>query len=413
MKKSKFTHLFAIVGLLLILFADVSAQRGKNKPKSVGADSSINDTKPLQCTSKDDGKTQTTYLVGGSKMSKAEKKRLENLGILAIPKGETERAKQIRKNAVAFRKQQIEILEKSFEVWLKRHPDAAPQELEDRKKFHEDALERFSGSKARELAAQKKWDWRGRLNVGPVLNQGEVCNTCWAFAATNAAQTSLEKSTLDTASQSAFTLFDDELIDLSTPPLPPPPFTFPFVQDLLNCMPLKADEICNKGWHGTAFDFMVYKMGIPMAFLDGHTVTDPDTGKTVTYQTKYLPGQKFSCNPTSGFVKAASWDYVSSPPDKVPTVEELKTALVEHGPLVAPIHSDNCLIKYKGGVFNEKNMKDINHVVLLIGWDDEKQAWLVKNSWGENWGEKGFAWIRYGSNNIGVFAAWINAQRYY
>jgi cathepsin L len=56
-------------------------------------------------------------------------------------------------------------------------------------------------------------------------------------------------------------------------------------------------------------------------------------------------------------------------------------------------------------------MKDINHVVLLIGWDDEKQAWLVKNSWGESWGEKGFAWIRYGSNNIGVFAAWIEAAR--
>jgi cathepsin L len=50
----------------------------------------------------------------------------------------------------------------------------------------------------------------------------------------------------------------------------------------------------------------------------------------------------------------------------------------------------------------------INHAVLLIGWDDEKQAWLIKNSWGEQWGEKGFAWIKYGSNNIGVFAAWVD-----
>lgn len=49
-------------------------------------------------------------------------------------------------------------------------------------------------------------------------------------------------------------------------------------------------------------------------------------------------------------------------------------------------------------------------MVLLIGWDDEKGAWLVKNSWGEEWGEKGFGWIKYGSNNIGVFAAWIDAE---
>jgi cathepsin L len=45
--------------------------------------------------------------------------------------------------------------------------------------------------------------------------------------------------------------------------------------------------------------------------------------------------------------------------------------------------------------------------MVLIGWDDEKQAWLVKNSWGEEWGAKGFGWVAYGSNNIRQFAAWI------
>ena len=126
---------------------------------------------------------------------------------------------------------------------------------------------------------------------------------------------------------------------------------------------------------------------------------------------EYKAGQKFACQPTGGFLKAASWDYVNSPPDKLPTVKQLKTALIEHGPLVAPIFYDECLANYRGGVFNEQDLGTINHVVLLVGWDDEKQAWLVKNSWGEEWGEKGFAWIKYGSNNIGVFAAWIDAIR--
>ena len=97
----------------------------------------------------------------------------------------------------------------------------------------------------------------------------------------------------------------------------------------------------------------------------------------------------------------------------MPTVAQLKKALIEHGPLVAPIIYDECLWRYRGGVFNEKNSGDVGHVVLLVGWDDAKGAWLVKNSWGEEWGEKGFGWIKYGSNNIGMFAAWIDAVGIY
>jgi cathepsin L len=176
-------------------------------------------------------------------------------------------------------------------------------------------------------------------------------------------------------------------------------------------MPIEKEEICNSGWHGTAFDFMVYQKGIPMIFSDGFTKEDETSGKSITYRHEYKFGEKFACQPNSGFIKAMSWDYVNSPPDKLPTVLQLKNALIEHGPLVAPIHYDACLVNYKGGVFNEKNFGKVNHVVLLVGWDDEKGAWLVKNSWGEEWGEKGFGWIKYGSNNIGVFAAWIDATR--
>jgi hypothetical protein len=62
---------------------------------------------------------------------------------------------------------------------------------------------------------------------------------------------------------------------------------------------------------------------------------------------------------------------------------------------------------YSGGVFNEHAAGSTNHVVTLVGWDDGKQAWRIKNSWGKNWGEQGFAWVAYGSNSIGFGSTWV------
>ena len=43
-----------------------------------------------------------------------------------------------------------------------------------------------------------------------------------------------------------------------------------------------------------------------------------------------------------------------------------------------------------------------NHAVLLVGWDDAKKAWKSRTHGATSWGEKGFMWIAYGSNNIGA-----------
>jgi len=91
MKKVNFLSFFLLTALAMPSF--VFAQR-----------------KQLQCTSANNtSNEQMTYLVGAGKLSKAEKKRIkEKWGTLTIPKGETERAKDIRTRALAYKKSQTE-----------------------------------------------------------------------------------------------------------------------------------------------------------------------------------------------------------------------------------------------------------------------------------------------------------------
>ncbi|OIW04974.1 hypothetical protein TanjilG_00324 [Lupinus angustifolius] len=69
------------------------------------------------------------------------------------------------------------------------------------------------------------------------------------------------------------------------------------------------------------------------------------------------------------------------------------------------------------GIFDGRNCKnttDVNHSMLIVGYDRSKEGvdyWIVKNSWGKDWGKDGYIWIKRNTNlPYGVCA--VNAWAY-
>lgn len=282
-----------------------------------------------------------------------------------VPVGESERSRQIRLNAENKLKTEQEKAEQNWQQWLNQNPNST---LEERKKA--EIRLRFQGLYSTRLP---KFDWREYLELGEIGNQGFNCNTCWAFSAVDAMQIARQLEAI--RSQNAE--WDNSLQ--------------PSVRQLVSCM-VPENDYCKINWHGEAFTFMVDK-GLPL-------------GGSTKYLDKKLA---WGCDSTTS-VRALTWDYVNVAPQKVAPVEELKRAIIIYGPIVSTLKFDNCFWLYGSGVFNETQNKDGSHIVLIVGWDDEKGAWLIKNSYGAEWGEGGFGWVKYGSNNIGQWSAWVAAD---
>lgn len=70
------------------------------------------------------------------------------------------------------------------------------------------------------------------------------------------------------------------------------------------------------------------------------------------------------------------------------------------GPVSAGISGYN-LRFYDSGVFNDCTSKDqLDHAIMIVGYVGGV-GWKIKNSWGADWGEEGFAWIAEG-NTCGI-----------
>ncbi len=109
--------------------------------------------------------------------------------------------------------------------------------------------------------------------------------------------------------------------------------------------------------------------------------------------------------------KILDWGYVGNS-SGVAAAQAIKDAMVKYGPISVAIAADNSFMNSPAGqVFQGSGSRDINHEVILVGWDDAKGAWILRNSWGRDWCDNGYQWIKYGANQVGTEAAWCIAPQ--
>ena len=70
------------------------------------------------------------------------------------------------------------------------------------------------------------------------------------------------------------------------------------------------------------------------------------------------------------------------------------------GALLVRINVYEDIFGYGGGVYVPSDPSEEAvvgyHALLLVGWDDGRQAWLARNSWSASWGLDGYLWLGYG-----------------
>ena len=198
-----------------------------------------------------------------------------------------------------------------------------------------------------------------RSIMRPVRNQGS-CGSCWAFGTMAAIEGVYNKKN---SSKLSDWLSTQQLVDCDT-----------------------SNKGCNGGWFSGA-----------MNFFKAHPAI---------YESQYkYTAKKGTCSESSKTktsIKTTGYSYASN-------ANSLYN-LLSNGPVAIAVDANSTFMKYKSGIYSSKCSTSVNHAVVLVGYGTSNKVgyWLIRNSWGTGWGEKGHINIKEDKANTGS----CNVERY-
>ena len=200
-------------------------------------------------------------------------------------------------------------------------------------------------------ALPEAWDSRDHGYVTPIKNQGS-CGSCWAFARTRAHEAAL--------------LMGGRSMDLS-----------------------EQDTLVN--------DRRSY--GCDGGFMDGRF--EVEKGQALEVSCPYKANDRVRCAGGKAS-KVTRWAMLGAR-GRAPSVEELKAGIVQYGALAVTVAAGRYFSPDRNGRITRCGSRSINHMVNLVGYrpaPDGGTEFLIANSWGTGWGQRGFAWSKQGCNRL-------------